>query len=62
MDKIINKQLTRKQFLIAGLSLAGLFIISKAPKILSGVKESFTSSNNNHPYGGNTYGGGAKNV
>lgn len=56
MDKLINKQLTRKQFLLAGMSLIGLFLISKAPKILSGAKESLASNNNNSPYGNNSYG------
>ena len=63
MDKITNKQLTRKQFLLAGISLAGLLVISKLPKILSGAKDSLTSANDKtNAYGNNSYGGGKKNV
>lgn len=63
MDNITNKQLTRKQFLLAGLSLVGLLVASKLPKILSGAKDSLTLSNDKtNVYGNNSYGGGKKNV
>lgn len=48
---MLDKKLTRKQFLLSGLSLFGIILMGKLPKNLS-IKDKVNNS-----YGGNTYGG-----
>ena len=53
LDKILEKKVTRKQFLLSALSVTALFAMNKVPKI---VKDLTPKKEGNH-YGNYSYGG-----
>jgi len=55
---MMDKKLTRKQFLLTALSVVGLFVVSKVPNI---VRE-LTPKKDGDVYGNYSYGGGNKNA
>lgn len=55
---MLDKKITRKQFLLTALSVAGLFVASKVPNM---VKE-LTPKKEGNNYGNYSYGGGKKNA
>ena len=58
---MLDKKLTRKQFLLSIASIAGLFVMSKVPSIIKNSK-SLTSSNKDNTYGKYSYGGSKQNA
>jgi hypothetical protein len=48
---MLDKKLTRKQFILSGISLFGLLLMNKVPKKL------INNNKTNNSYGGSTYGG-----
>jgi hypothetical protein len=48
---MLDKKLTRKQFILSGLSLFGILLMNKIPKNI------VTKHKTNNSYGGSTYGG-----
>lgn len=59
---MLNKEVTRKQFLLSVASLAGVLMISGIPqKVLTSVgassREGIIPSTNNRTYGSDAYGG-----
>jgi hypothetical protein len=60
---MLNKQITRKQFLLSTLSVVGLVALSKVPAFLKTTpKESSqdTASSATNGYGNSAYGGSSK--
>jgi hypothetical protein len=55
---ILDKKVTRKEFLLSALSIATLFVASKVPSIA----KDFTPKKEGNTYGNYSYGGGKKNA
>jgi hypothetical protein len=55
---MLDKKVTRKEFLLSALSIATLFVVSKVPSI---VKE-LTPKKEGNVYGNYSYGGEKKNA
>lgn len=55
---MLDKKITRKQFLVSALSIAAVFVANKIP---SAVKDLTPKKEGNH-YGNYSYGGGKKNA
>jgi len=56
---MMDKKVTRKQFLLSVLSVTALFVASKVPNI---VKELTPKKKEGNSYGNYSYGGGNKNA
>lgn len=54
----MDKKVTRKEFLLSALSIAALFVASKAPSIVKNL----SSKKEGNIYGNYAYGGGKKNA
>ena len=59
---ILDKKVTRKQFLLSALSVAGLFMASKLPSEVKGFMPKESESRESNAYGNSPYGGVKKNV
>ena len=51
---MLEKKVTRKEFLLSVLSVVGLLVVSKVPSV---VKKTAASSAATNKYGNQTYGG-----
>lgn len=56
---MMNKKVTRKEFILSALSIAAVFVASKVPFI---SKDITSKQEEGNAYGNNTYGGSKKNV
>lgn len=56
MKHMLDKQVTRKQFLLSIGSVVGLIAMSGVPKILTGSKEN-KNTDQSSAYGNQSYGG-----
>lgn len=54
----MDKKITRKQFLLGALSVAGLLAVKQVPKIIKDL----TPKKEGNSYGNYSYGGGKKNA
>jgi len=55
---MMNKKVTRKQFLLSALSITALFVASKVPSLVKDIAPKKEGDN----YGNYSYGGGNKNA
>jgi len=59
---ILDKKVTRKQFLLSALSVAGLFMASKLPSEVKGFMPKKNEEQEGNTYGNSPYGGIKKNA
>ncbi|MCX6754623.1 MAG: hypothetical protein NTU81_02230 [Candidatus Nomurabacteria bacterium] len=57
---MMDKKITRKDFILSVLSVTALLVASKVPKIINNNKVAKTKGNNT--YGNYSYGGNSKNA
>lgn len=60
---LMEKKVTRKEFLLSTLSVVGLLAVSKAPSLVKNTLSQFNKPKNlANSYGNNSYGGENKNA